>query len=132
MKKTTLLLVMLGLMMSAFSQAKLDYSAKPKSEAIGQSAKGLSAASARFLWQLRQAEAATDKSVKESLYAQLQRDYNIDDLLKAFSADGTVWSINEDDAMLFDARPQAPYSTSGYKEYPDIEWDSAEQLGLYY
>ncbi len=55
-----------------------------------------------------------------------------DDLLKAFSADGTVWSINEDDAMLFDARPQAPYSTSGYKEYPDIEWGSAEQLGLYY
>lgn len=77
MKKTLVLLIMLGLMMSAFSQAKLDYSAKPKSEAIGQSAKGLSAASARFLWQLRQAEAATDKSVKESLYAQLQRDYNI-------------------------------------------------------
>ena len=77
MKKTVVLLIMLGLMMSAFSQAKLDYSAKPKSEAIGQSAKGLSATSARFLWQLRQAEAATDKSIKESLYSQLQRDYNI-------------------------------------------------------
>ena len=55
-----------------------------------------------------------------------------DDLLKAFSADGTVWDIEEDDAMLLDARPQAPHSTSGYKEYPDIEWSSAEQLGLYY
>ncbi len=31
-----------------------------------------------------------------------------------------------------DARSQAPYSTSGYKEYPDIGWGSAEQLGLYY
>ena len=55
-----------------------------------------------------------------------------DDLLKAFSADGTVWSINEDDAMLFDVSLQTPYSTSGYKEYPNIGWDSAEQLGLYY
>lgn len=55
-----------------------------------------------------------------------------DDLLKAFSADGTVWDINEDDAMLFDARLQAQYSTSSYKEYPNIEWDSAERLGLYY
>ncbi len=34
--------------------------------------------------------------------------------------------------MLFDASLQAPYSTSGYKEYPNIGWDSAEQLGLYY
>ncbi|MCR5550155.1 MAG: hypothetical protein K6F40_04370 [Bacteroidales bacterium] len=55
-----------------------------------------------------------------------------DDLLKAFSADGTVWDIDEDDAMLFDASLQTPYSTSGYKEYPNIGWDSAEQLGLYY
>ena len=55
-----------------------------------------------------------------------------DDLLKAFSADGTVWDINEDDAMLFDACPEPLHSTSGYKEYPNIGWDSAEQLGLYY
>ena len=55
-----------------------------------------------------------------------------DDLLKAFSADGTVWDIDEDDAMLLDTRHQAQYSTTGYKEYPDIEWGSAERLGLYY
>ena len=77
MKKTLVLLIMLSMMMSAFSQAKLDYSAKPKSEAIGQSAKGLSAASARFLWQLRQAEAVTDRSVKTSLYAQLEHEYDL-------------------------------------------------------
>ena len=77
MKKTVVLFFLLGIMLTGFSQVKLDYNAKPKSVAKGFSTKGLSASSAHFLYQLRQVEAATDRSLKESLYAQLQKDYNI-------------------------------------------------------
>ena len=77
MKKTVVLFFLLGIVLTGFSQVKLDYNAKPKSEAIGFSTKGLSASSAHFLYQLRQVEATTDRSLKESLYAQLQKDYNI-------------------------------------------------------
>lgn len=77
MKKITLLLVLLSMMTAGFSQIKLDYTAKPKSEAKGFSAKGLSASSAQFLCQLYQAEATVDLSAKESAYAKLQRDYNV-------------------------------------------------------
>lgn len=77
MKKTVLLFLLLGIVLTGFSQVKLDYNAKPKSEAKGFSTKGLSASSAHFLYQLRQVEATTDRSLKASLYAQLQKDYNI-------------------------------------------------------
>jgi subtilisin family serine protease len=77
MKKTVVLFFLLGIVLTGFSQVKLDYNAKPKSEAIGFSTKGLSASSAHFLCQLRQVEATTDRSLKESLYAQLQKDYSI-------------------------------------------------------
>ena len=60
-----------------FSQVKLDYTAKPKAEAKGFSAKGLSATSAQFLYQLKQAEATTDRSAKASAYAKLQREYDL-------------------------------------------------------
>lgn len=59
-----------------FSQVKLDYTAKPKAEAKGFSAKGLSETSAQFLHQLKQAEAMTDRSAKASAYAKLQREYD--------------------------------------------------------
>lgn len=45
------------MMLAGYSQAKLDYSAKPKHEAKGYSVKGLSASSARFLYELQQAKA---------------------------------------------------------------------------
>lgn len=77
MKKTVVLCFLLSIVLTGFSQVKLDYNAKPKSEAKGFSAKGLSASSAHFLYQLRQVEATTDRSLKASLYAQLQKDYNI-------------------------------------------------------
>ncbi len=60
-----------------FSQVKLDYTAKPKAEAKGFSAKGLSATSAQFLYQLKQAEATADRSAKASAYAKLQREYDL-------------------------------------------------------
>ena len=49
------------------------------------------------------------------------------DLLHAFSDDGTAWDIDYDDAML-----RNPHSASGYKEYPNINWNEAEQIGLYF
>ena len=77
MKKTVVLFFLLSIVLTGFSQVKLDYNAKPKSDAKGFSTKGLSASSAHFLYQLRQVEATTDRSLKASLYAQLQKDYNI-------------------------------------------------------
>lgn len=77
MKRIVLLVVVLSIVFSGFSQVKLDYSAKPKSEAEGFSSKGLSASSAHFLYQLRQIETTTDRSSKESMYAKLQSDYDI-------------------------------------------------------
>lgn len=50
-----------------------------------------------------------------------------DDLLDALSDDGTAWDIDYDDAMLHN-----PHSASGYKEYPNINWNAAEQIGLYF
>lgn len=49
------------------------------------------------------------------------------DLLHAFSDDGTAWDIDYDDAML-----RNPYSANSYKEYPNINWNTAEQIGLYF
>ena len=77
MKKIVVLFVLLGIVFAGFSQVKLDYAAKPKSEAEGFSAKGLSATSAQFLYRMRQMEATTDRSAKASAYTQLQRDYNL-------------------------------------------------------
>ena len=49
------------------------------------------------------------------------------DLLHAFSDDGTVWDIDVDDAVL-----RNPHSTNGYKEYPSVDWNTVERLGLYF
>ncbi len=49
-----------------------------------------------------------------------------DDFLHAFSDDGTAWDIDYDDAIL-----RNPHSAYGFKEYPTINWDAAERLGLY-
>lgn len=68
---------MLGIVSVGFSQVKLDYTAKPKAEAKGFSAKGLSATSAQFLYKLKQAEATADRSAKASAYAKLQREYDL-------------------------------------------------------
>ena len=64
-------------MMAGYSQVTLDYTAKPKTEATGFTAKGLSAASAFFLYDLQEMEAATNPSVKKDLYAKLQDQYGI-------------------------------------------------------
>jgi hypothetical protein len=77
MKKSFVLLVLLSIVLTGFSQVKLDYSAKPKYEAKGYSVKGLSAASAFFLLELQQVEATTDRAEKEALYAKLQNRYGI-------------------------------------------------------
>ena len=77
MKRTVVLFVLLGIVSAGFSQVKLDYTAKPKVEAKGFSAKGLSATSAQFLYQLKQAEATTDRSAKASAYAKLQCEYDL-------------------------------------------------------
>ncbi len=77
MKRTVVLLVLLGIVSVGFSQVKLDYTAKPKVEAKGFSAKGLSATSAQFLYKLKQAEATADRSAKASAYAKLQREYDL-------------------------------------------------------
>ena len=50
MKRAVVLLVLLGIVSVGFSQVKLDYTAKPKAESKGFSAKGLSATSAQFLY----------------------------------------------------------------------------------
>ena len=50
-----------------------------------------------------------------------------DDLLDAFSNDGTVWDIDVDDAVL-----RNPHSANGYKEYPSVDWNTVERLGLYF
>jgi hypothetical protein len=72
-----LLFFLISIAMMGFSQVKLDYTAKPKAEAKGFSAKGLSATSAQFLYQLKKAEATTDRSAKASAYAKLQREYDL-------------------------------------------------------
>lgn len=77
MKKTVVLFFLLSIVLTGFSQVKLDYSAKPKSEAKGFSTKGLSAASAQFLYQLKQVEATADRSAKASAYDKLQREYDL-------------------------------------------------------
>lgn len=77
MKRIVLLISVLSIVLAGFSQVKLDYSAKPKSEAKGFSSKGLSSSSARFLYQLRQIETTADRSAKESMYAKLQSEYDI-------------------------------------------------------
>ena len=51
----------------------------------------------------------------------------IDDFVHAFSDDGTAWDIDYDDAVLRNS-----HSANGYKEYPSIDWDAVERLGLYY
>lgn len=56
MKKFTVLMLLSCMMLAGYSQAKLDYSAKPKHEAKGYLVKGLSPSSARFLYELQQAK----------------------------------------------------------------------------
>lgn len=77
MKKLVVSLFLFSIAIVGFSQVKLDYTAKPKAEAKGFSAKGLSAASAQFLYQLKQVEATADRSAKASAYAKLQREYDL-------------------------------------------------------
>lgn len=50
-----------------------------------------------------------------------------EDMLVAYSDDGTLWGIDATDAIL-----RNPHYANGFKEYPTIDWDSAEQLGVYY
>ncbi len=50
-----------------------------------------------------------------------------EDMLVAYSDDGTLWDIDATDAIL-----RNPRSANGFCEYPTIDWDSAEQLGVYY
>ncbi len=77
MKKIVLSLFLFCTAIVGFSQVKLDYTAKPKAEAKGFSAKGLSAASAQFLYQLKQVEATADRSAKASASDKLQREYDL-------------------------------------------------------
>ena len=48
-------------------------------------------------------------------------------MLVAYSDDGTLWDIDATDAIL-----RNPRSANGFCKYPTIDWDSAEQLGVYY
>ena len=48
-------------------------------------------------------------------------------MLVAYSDDGTLWDIDASDATL-----RNPRSVNGFYEYPTIDWDSAEQIGVYY
>ncbi len=50
-----------------------------------------------------------------------------EDMLVAYSDDGTLWDIDATDAIL-----RNPRSANGFCEYPTIDWDPAEQLGVYY
>lgn len=50
-----------------------------------------------------------------------------EDTLVAYSDDGTLWDIDATDAILRNPQP-----ANGFKEYPTIDWDAAERLGLYY
>lgn len=77
MKKSLFLVAIVCIVFAGFSQVTLDYTVKPKVEPKGQSIKGLSPSSARFLCQLRTAESTRDRAAKESLYTKLQHDYNI-------------------------------------------------------
>ncbi|MBO4656062.1 MAG: S8 family serine peptidase [Bacteroidales bacterium] len=77
MKKSLLLLFLFCVTLVGYSQVKLDYSAKPKTEAKGYSAKGLSASSAQFLYMLRQTEASTNLAAKKNLHAKLQSQFGV-------------------------------------------------------
>lgn len=48
------------------------------------------------------------------------------DFLVAYTEDGTLWDIDYFDVILMDSHP-----ASGYKEYPTIDWEAAERIGLY-
>ena len=48
-------------------------------------------------------------------------------MLVAYSDDGALWNIDATDATL-----RNPHYANGFKEYPTIVWDSAEQIGVYY
>lgn len=50
-----------------------------------------------------------------------------EDMLVAYSDDGTLWDIDATDAIL-----RNPHSANGFKEFPTIDWNTAKQLGLYY
>lgn len=63
------------------------------------------------------------KNEGEWLYLHI----NDKDLWDATSDQGTSWEISPEDAMLHN-----PRNTYNYHEYPEIDWDSAKQLGLYY
>ena len=52
---------------------------------------------------------------------------NDKDLWNATSDQGTSWEISPEDAILHN-----PRNTYDYHEYPEIDWDSAQQLGMYY
>ena len=63
------------------------------------------------------------KNEGEWLYLHI----NEKDLWDATSDQGTSWEISPEDAMLHN-----PRNTYNYHEYPEIDWDSAKKLGLYY
>ena len=63
------------------------------------------------------------KNEGEWLYLHI----NDKDLWDATSDQGVSWEIDPEDAMLHN-----PRNTYNYHEYPEIDWDSAKQLGLYY
>lgn len=50
-----------------------------------------------------------------------------EDMLVAYSDDGTLWEIDATDAVL-----RNPRSSNGFMEYPTIDWNTAKQLGVYY
>lgn len=50
-----------------------------------------------------------------------------EDMLVAYSDDGTLWEIDATDAVL-----RNPHYANGFKEYPTIDWNTAKQLGVYY
>ncbi len=75
--KAILITIMLFLSATGFSQVKLDYKATPKTLAKGQSFKGLTPESARFLTLLRQSETAEKTTERSAATKRLHDNYGV-------------------------------------------------------
>ena len=75
--KTILVATMLFFSARGFSQVKLDYSATPKTQAKGQSFKGLTPESARFLILLHQSETAAKATERSAATKRLHNNYGV-------------------------------------------------------
>ena len=75
--KAILITTMLFFSARGFSQVKLDYTATPKTQAKGQSFRGLTPESARFLILLRQSETAEKSTKRNAATKQLHDNYGV-------------------------------------------------------